>query len=171
MSNLTRAMTKSIERKYPLNESQEILKKSGDLVLEKSEEFDGTCYSVYKNWKTDSDGFGYGTHLNTFTTLEKAKDYFEKVKSENKKEVKESLSENKDCDYVDAGTVDSTKCSASEELDEQKLTEGAMVDIEQYLEPDHYISEQLEECLENSATLVQNEFLEEEFDTERSLKR
>ena len=48
MMNLTRAMTESIQKKYPLNESQEILKKSGDLVLEKTVEFDGTCYSVLK---------------------------------------------------------------------------------------------------------------------------
>ena len=87
MMNLTRAMTESIQKKYPLNESQEILKKSGDLVLEKTVEFDGTCYSVYKDWRTDPDGFGYGVHLDTFRTLEDAEDYFEKVK----KGVKESL--------------------------------------------------------------------------------
>lgn len=87
MMNLTRAMTESIQKKYQLNESQEILKKSGDLVLEKTVEFDGTCYSVYKDWRTDPDGFGYGVHLDTFRTLEDAEDYFEKVK----KGVKESL--------------------------------------------------------------------------------
>ena len=87
MINLTRAMTESIQKKYPLNESQEILKKSGDLVLEKTVEFDGTCYSVYKDWRTDPDGFGYGVHLDTFRTLEDAEDYFEKVK----KGIKESL--------------------------------------------------------------------------------
>lgn len=87
MMNLTRAMTESIQKKYPLNESQEILKKSGDLVLEKTVEFDGTCYSVYKDWRTDPDGFGYGVHLDTFRTLEDAEDYFEKVK----KGIKESL--------------------------------------------------------------------------------
>ena len=87
MMNLTRAMTESIQKKYPLNESQEILKKSGDLVLEKTVEFDGTCYSVYKDWRTDPDGFGYGVHLDTFRTLEDAEDYFEKVK----RGVKESL--------------------------------------------------------------------------------
>lgn len=87
MMNLTRAMTESIQKKYPLNESQEILKKSDDLVLEKTVEFDGTCYSVYKDWRTDPDGFGYGVHLDTFRTLEDAEDYFEKVK----KGIKESL--------------------------------------------------------------------------------
>ena len=87
MINLTRAMTESIQKKYLLNESQEILKKSGDLVLEKTVEFDGTCYSVYKDWRTDPDGFGYGVHLDTFRTLEDAEDYFEKVK----KGIKESL--------------------------------------------------------------------------------
>ena len=87
MMNLTRAMTESIQKKYPLNESQEILKKSGDLVLEKTVEFDGTCYSVYKDWRTDPDGFGYGVHLDTFRTLEDAEDYFEKVK----RDIKESL--------------------------------------------------------------------------------
>ena len=87
MINLTRAMTESIQKKYPLNESQEILKKSGDLVLEKTVEFDGTCYSVYKDWRTDPDGFGYGVHLDTFRTLEDAEDYFEKVK----RDIKESL--------------------------------------------------------------------------------
>ena len=50
-------------------------------------EFDGTCYSVYKDWRTDPDGFGYGVHLDTFRTLEDAENYFEKVK----RDIKESL--------------------------------------------------------------------------------
>ena len=103
MMNLTRAMTESIQKKYPLNESQEILKKSGDLVLEKTVEFDGTCYSVYKDWRTDPDGFGYGVHLDTFRTLEDAEDYFEKVK----KGIKESLlKESKNCEKVFSDTQD-----------------------------------------------------------------
>ena len=103
MMNLTRAMTESIQKKYPLNESQEILKKSGDLVLEKTVEFDGTCYSVYKDWRTDPDGFGYGVHLDTFRTLEDAEDYFEKVK----KGVKESLlKESKNYEKVFSDTQD-----------------------------------------------------------------
>ena len=103
MMNLTRAMTESIQKKYPLNESQEILKKSGDLVLEKTVEFDGTCYSVYKDWRTDPDGFGYGVHLDTFRTLEDAEDYFEKVK----KGIKESLlKESKNYEKVFSDTQD-----------------------------------------------------------------
>ena len=103
MMNLTRAMTESIQKKYPLNESQEILKKSGDLVLEKTVEFDGTCYSVYKDWRTDPDGFGYGVHLATFRTLEDAEDYFEKVK----KGIKESLlKESKNYEKVFSDTQD-----------------------------------------------------------------
>ena len=103
MINLTRAMTESIQKKYPLNESQEILKKSGDLVLEKTVEFDGTCYSVYKDWRTDPDGFGYGVHLDTFRTLEDAEDYFEKVK----KGIKESLlKESKNYEKVFSDTQD-----------------------------------------------------------------
>ena len=123
MMNLTRAMTESIQKKYPLNESQEILKKSGDLVLEKTVEFDGTCYSVYKDWRTDPDGFGYGVHLDTFRTLEDAEDYFEKVK----RDIKESLlKESKNYEYVELGRVGNVEYRAIIDNDTGEIDIGSI---------------------------------------------
>lgn len=59
--------------------------------------------------------------------------------------------------------------SDEEDNEEQELYEAAesTVDIENYLSSENYISEELEESVEDYKS--ENEFLADEFDTERSL--